>query len=148
MFSRSTSPELAKGVIAIVVGVLAVHATVLTSPEALDAAGSAIYGTGLPPNFKGLGGGATLFVVILTAVMALATLSFGLVRTLEQIFHLARYRRPRAVAFSMVGALFWASTLITVLMYDFNAAVAFLALSPAMATICVLAAMVVMERRG
>lgn len=142
----SRSPELTKGILGIVVGVAAIHATVLTHSGALDAVGSAISGAGLPPSFKGLAGGVTLFVAILTAAMAVAALFLGLVWTLEQIFHLARYRRPRVIAFSMVGILFWASTLMTVLVYDFTAATAFLAVSLVMATVGAIAAMVVAER--
>jgi hypothetical protein len=142
----SRSPELTKGLLGIAIGVGGIHASVLTHSGAFDAVGAALSGTGLPTSFKSLGGGATLFVTVLTGVTAVASLFLGLAWTLEQIFHLARYRRPRVIAFSLVGILFWASTLITVLMYDFIAATALLAVSLVTATIGAITAMVVAER--
>jgi hypothetical protein len=142
----SRSPELTKSVLGIAVGVGGIHATLLTDTGALDAVGAAISGTGLPPSFKSLGGAATLFVTILTAVTAVASLFLGLVWTLERVFCLARYRRPRVIAFSLVGIFFWASAMITVLMYDFIAAAAFLAVSLVMATTGAIAGMVMAER--
>ncbi|WP_423414839.1 hypothetical protein RLW55_16755 [Hyphomicrobium sp. B1] len=116
--AHQKSFELIIGLVGIVVGLVGIYITVLTFPGALDAVGSAITGSGLPPSFKGLAGGLTLFSVILCCLLALVALFAGLTCVFALMFSFFGVESATIVGAGLSGFLYWAATGVTLGLFN------------------------------
>jgi hypothetical protein len=89
----STAVNSAIGLAGVIVGLVGIYLTVLSSPVALDAIGTAVSGSGLPEQFKGLSGFITIFSVIRLILLSFIFLFIGLVASLSMLFKVLGMKR-------------------------------------------------------